>query len=64
MATGSELPLRLTAPLGSIGFKDRAIFDMKFTLQDEYKFSGKPGEGFKWKKKVESYFITCAPVLM
>ena len=65
MAAGAAdvLPLKLMATLGSIGYKDRPIFDHKMTLQDEMKFNGVK-DGFKWKKKIEQYFITCAPVMM
>ena len=62
-AAADSLPLKLMGTLGSIGYKDRPIFDHKMTLQDEYKFNGVK-DGFKWKKKIEQYFITCAPVLM
>ena len=58
-----ELPLKLTATLGSIGYKDRPIFDHKMTLQDEFKSNGVK-DGFKWKGEIGKYFITCAPVLM
>ena len=37
---GFELPLRLNSTLGSVGCKDRPIFDQKMTLQDEFKFNG------------------------
>jgi hypothetical protein len=62
-APNDTLPLKLTATLGAIGYKDRPIFDMKMSLQDDYKFNGSK-DGFKWKGKVGSYFTTCAPVLM
>ena len=62
-APQSSLPLRLTATLGSIGYKDRPIFDHKMTLQDEYRFNGTK-DGIKWKNKVHGYFVTCAPVLL
>ena len=58
-----DLPLRLTSPLGSVGYKDRPIFDQKMTLQEEFKFNGSK-DAYKWKTKVHGYFITCAPVLM
>ena len=57
------LSLKLTATLGSIGYKDRPIFDQKMSLQEEYRFNGVK-DGFKWKTKVQAYFTTCAPVLM
>jgi hypothetical protein len=50
--------------LGSVGYKDRPIFDQKMTLQDEFKFNGKTENAFKWKTKVHGYFITCAPILL
>ena len=62
-APNDTLPLKLTATLGAIGYNDRPIFDMKMALQDDYKFNGSR-DGSKWKSKVGSYFITCAPVLM
>ena len=57
-----DLPLNLTAPLGAIGFKDRAIFDDKVANSAEYKFNGTK-DGVAWKIKMERYFITRAPVL-
>jgi hypothetical protein len=53
----------LALTLGSIGYKDRPIFDQKMSLQEEYRFNGVK-DGFKWKTKVQAYFTTCAPVLM
>ncbi len=50
-------------PLGPIGYKDRPVFDHKMTLQDDFKFNGVK-DGYKWKGKVESYFMSCAPVMM
>ena len=61
--TWNELPLKLTATLGSIGYRDRPIFDQKMALQDDFKFNGVK-DGHKWKNKGHGYFMTCAPVLM
>ena len=57
-----ELPLKLYGNLGAVAFKDRSIFDEKFTLQEEYRFNGVKN-GDHWKVKVERYFIARAPVL-
>ena len=62
-AASPALPLKLTAALGSIGYKDRPIFDQKMTLPEGYRFNGVK-DGFKWEGNIEAYFITCAPVLM
>ena len=56
------LPLRLTGPLGSIGYKDRPIFDEKMSTLEEYKFNGVKN-GIAWKTKTERHFIARAPVL-
>jgi hypothetical protein len=50
-------------PLGSIGYKDRPLFDHQMTLQDEFKFNGVK-DGYTWKGKVENYMMACAPVMM
>ena len=57
-----SLPLDLKGPLGSIGYKDRSIFDQKLSLQEEFRFNGTKG-GLTWKGKTERYFISCAQVL-
>ena len=57
-----ELPLKLYGNLGAVAFKDRSIFDEKFTLQEEYRFNGVKN-GDQWKVKVERYFIGRAPIL-
>ena len=57
-----SLPLQLRGPLGAIAFKDRSVFDEKFTMQEDYRFNGiKNGE--QWKTRVERYFISRAPIL-
>ena len=56
------LPVVLTAPLGSIGYRDKALFEDKLALQPEYKSDGLKG-GANWKKRVENHFISKAPVL-
>jgi hypothetical protein len=63
VASPEALPLKLMQPLGSIGYKDRPLFDHKMTLQDEFKFNGVK-DGYKWKGKVENYMMACAPVMM
>ncbi len=61
-APGQALPLDLKGPLGAISFKDRAIFDEKLAIQEDYRFNGTKG-GLAWKGKVERHFISRAPVL-
>ena len=62
MNSRKSLPLNLYGGLGSVGYKDRSIFDEKFTMQEEYRFNGvKNGE--QWKIKLERYFIARAPIL-
>ena len=56
------MPLRLVGPLGSIGYKDRPIFDEKMSIHEDYKFNGVKG-GIAWKINTERHFIARAPVL-
>ena len=56
------LPLALRGPLGAIAYKERALFDDKLALTEEYRFNGVKG-GPAWKGKLERYFISKAPVL-
>ena len=45
------MPLTLMQPIGSIGYKDRPVFDHNMTLQDDFKFNGVK-DGYKWKGEV------------
>ena len=56
------LPLVLTEPLGSVGYKDKPVFDEKLAEREEYRYGGKNG-GIAWKRKVENHFISRAPVM-
>ena len=57
-----KFPLRLSGPLGAIGYKDRPIFDDKMATSEDYKFNGITN-GLAWKTRVERHFIARAPVL-
>ena len=57
-----NLPLRLSGPIGAIGYKDRPIFDEKMATSEDYKFNGIKG-GVAWKTRLERYFIARALVL-
>ena len=57
-----RLPLTLTEPLGSIAYRDKAVFDEKLAEREEYRYSGKGG-GIAWKRKVENHFISRAPIM-
>ena len=57
-----SLPLKLTEPLGSVGYKDKPIFDLKLTEKDEYKYAGSKN-GMTCKRNVENHLISVAPVL-
>jgi len=56
------VPLDLRGPLLALGYKDKPLFDTKLTNQDDYRFNGVKG-GLAYKKKLENYFISQAPVL-
>ena len=56
------LPLGLTEPLGSVGYKDKPVSDEKLAEREEYRYGGKNG-GIAWKRKVENHFISRAPVM-
>ncbi len=56
------VPLDLRGPLLALGYKDKPLFDTKLTNQDDYRFNGIKG-GLAYKKKLENYFISQAPVL-
>ena len=56
------LPLRLAEPLGSVGYKEKPLFDEKLAEREEYRYNGTKN-GVAWKGKVERHFISRAPVL-
>ena len=60
-AAGS-LPLDLTGAMGAIDFKGKSLLDDKLAFQSEYRYDGGKG-GVKWKKKLENYFISRAPII-
>ena len=55
------LPLALVGSLGSIGYKDRPMFEDKLATS-EFQYDGVKG-GTAWKTKVERYMVYKAPVL-
>ncbi len=55
-------PLRLLEPLGSVGYKEKPLFDDKLAEREEYRYNGTKN-GVAWKGKVERHFISRAPVL-
>ena len=56
------LPLDMRGPLLSLGHKDKSLFDVKLTQQEEYRFDGTKG-GVAYKKKLENYFMPQAPII-
>ena len=57
-----SLPLKLTGALGAIDFKGKSLLDDKLAFQPEYRYDGGKG-GVKWKRKLENYIISRAPIL-
>ena len=57
-----HLPLHLPGALEAVDFKGKGILDDKLAFQPEYRYDGGKG-GVKWKKKLENYIISRAPVL-
>ena len=56
-ATSSgTFPVLLPGALGSVGYKDRPMFDDKLTTEAEFKFDG-VNHGSAWKTKVERYMV-------
>ena len=55
-------PLTMRGPLLALGHKDKSLFDVKLTQQEEYRFNGTKG-GMAYTKKVENYFISQAPII-
>ena len=58
----APFPLPLSGSLGSVGYKDRPMFDDKLTTETEFKFDG-VNHGTAWKTKVERYMVYKAPIL-
>ena len=56
------LPLDLVDPLGTVGHRDKPMFDDKMATAVEFQFNWTKG-GLAWMRKVERYFIGRAPVL-
>ena len=52
----------LPGSLGSVGYKDRLMFDEKLTMEADFKFDG-VNNGSAWKTKIERYMDYKAPVL-
>ena len=63
MPFDSNKPLELLEPLGTIGAKDKLLFDDKIATTPEYQFNGQRN-GLSWVRKVENHFISRAPVLL
>ena len=61
-ATHGTIPLLLPRSLGSVGYKDRPMFDDKLTMDADFKFDG-VSHGSAWKTKIERYMVYKAPVL-
>ena len=55
-----SLPLKLMEPLGSAGYKDEPMFDLKLAEKEDYKYLGSKN-CLAWKRKVENHFISVAP---
>ena len=55
------LPLKLAGSLGSVGYKDKAMFEDKLATT-EFQYDGVKG-GAAWKTKVERYMVYKAHVL-
>ena len=56
-------PLELLEPLGTVGQKDKILFDDKVATTSEFQFNGSRN-GLAWVRKVENHFISRAPVLL
>ena len=54
--------MTLSGSLGSVGYRDRPMFDDKLTTETEFKFDG-VNHGTAWKTKVERYMVYKAPIL-
>ena len=60
-ASRLTLPLKLAGSLGSVGYKDKPMFDDKLATT-EFQYDGVKG-GAAWKIKAERYMVYKAPVL-
>ena len=56
-------PLELLEPLGTVGQKDKILFDDKVATSPEVQFNG-ARNGLAWVRKVVNHFISRAPVLL
>ena len=56
-------PLELLEPLGTIGAKDKQLFDDKLATTPDFQFNG-TRNGLAWVRKVENHFISRSPVLL
>ena len=59
----SNRPLELLEPLGTIGARDKQLFDDKIAVSPGYQFNGQRN-GLSWIRKVENHLISRAPILL